>query len=130
MSVELTEPQQQALDARTEEPLRLVDPRNRASYVLVRADIFERMKALVQDDSLDMRQVAVLVDAAMREEDANDPALESYQKKPTGWAHDDILEIEFLDELARLRQDDLERTLREDAEEDAGCSSTSSTPTT
>jgi predicted RNase H-like HicB family nuclease len=51
-------------------------------------------------------------------------------RKPTGWATDDILEIEFLDELARLRREDLERTLREDAEEDAGCSSTSSTPTT
>ena len=83
MSVELTEPQQQALDAGREEPLRLVDPRNRASYVLVRADIFERMKALVQDDGLDMRQVAVLVDGAMREEDADDPALESYQRYRT-----------------------------------------------
>jgi hypothetical protein len=51
-------------------------------------------------------------------------------RKPTGWAHDDVLEREFLDELARLRREDLERTLREDAEEDAGCSSTSSTPTT
>jgi predicted RNase H-like HicB family nuclease len=50
--------------------------------------------------------------------------------KPTGWADDDVLEMEFLDELARLRRNDLERTLREDAEEDAGCSSTSSTPTT
>jgi predicted RNase H-like HicB family nuclease len=51
-------------------------------------------------------------------------------RKPTGWADDDALEMEFLDELARLRREDLERTLREDAEEDAGCSSTSSTPTT
>jgi hypothetical protein len=51
-------------------------------------------------------------------------------RKPTGWADDDVLEMEFLDELARLRREDLERTLREDAENDAGCSSTSSTPTT
>jgi predicted RNase H-like HicB family nuclease len=51
-------------------------------------------------------------------------------KKPAGWADGDILEREFLNELARLRREDLERTLREDAEEDAGCSSTSSTPTT
>ena len=51
-------------------------------------------------------------------------------RKPTGWADADGLEIEFLNELARLRRKDLERTLREDAEEDAGCSSTSSTPTT
>lgn len=28
-----------------------------------------------------MRQVAILVDRAMREDDANDPTLEFYQKK-------------------------------------------------
>ena len=39
----------------------------------------------------------------------------------------DPLEQEFLEELARLRREDLERTLREDDQE---CSSSSSTPTT
>lgn len=39
----------------------------------------------------------------------------------------DALEQEFVEELARLRQEDLERTLRED---DQKCSSSSSTPTT
>ena len=52
------------------------------------------------------------------------------QKKPTGWAKDDRLEQEFLEDLARMRQEDLERTLREDEQGDAGCSNTSSTPTT
>jgi hypothetical protein len=33
--------------------------------------------------------------------------------KPPGWAKADPLEQEFLEELARLRQADLERTLRE-----------------
>jgi hypothetical protein len=51
------------------------------------------------------------------------------QKAP-GWAKGDLLEQEFLNELARRRQEDLERTLREYEEEDRGCSSTSSTPTT
>jgi predicted RNase H-like HicB family nuclease len=50
--------------------------------------------------------------------------------KPPGWATADVLEMEFLDELDRLRREDLERTLCEDAEEDAGCPSTSSTPIT
>lgn len=50
--------------------------------------------------------------------------------KPAGWAKDDPLEQEFLDDLARLRRDDLERTLREYEREDQGCSDTSSTPIT
>jgi hypothetical protein len=38
----------------------------------------------------------------------------------------DPAEIEFMEEMARLKREDLERTLREDEE----CSSSSSTPTT
>ena len=51
-------------------------------------------------------------------------------RKPAGWTKDDPLEREFLEDLARMRQDDLERTLREDEQEASGCSNTSSTPTT
>jgi hypothetical protein len=50
--------------------------------------------------------------------------------KPPGWAKGDALEQEFLDDLARFRQEDLERTLREYEREDQGCPGTSSTPTT
>ncbi len=50
--------------------------------------------------------------------------------KPPGWAKDDPLEQEFLQELARLRQADLEQTLREYEQEDRACSNSSSTPTT
>lgn len=42
----------------------------------------------------------------------------------------DPLEQEFLQDLARFRQEDLERTLREYEQEDRECPSTSSTPTT
>ncbi len=51
-------------------------------------------------------------------------------RKAPGWANDDLLEQEFLEQLARRRQQDLERTLREYEQEDRGCSDTSSTPTT
>jgi hypothetical protein len=49
----------------------------------------------------------------------------SMPQKAPGWAKDDPLEREFLDDLARRRQEDLERTLREYEEEDRGCSETS-----
>jgi hypothetical protein len=51
------------------------------------------------------------------------------QRKPANWASDHRLEREFLEDLARMRQEDLERTLREYEQEDAGCSNSSSTPT-
>jgi len=56
----------------------------------------------------------------------------SEKQLPNGCGHDpnDPLEQEFLDDLARARQADLERTLQEYELEDRKCSNTSSTPTT
>jgi hypothetical protein len=49
----------------------------------------------------------------------------------SGWIDpNDPGEKVFLEELARLKAEDLERTLREYAEEDQQCSGSSSTPTT
>jgi hypothetical protein len=45
----------------------------------VRADLYERMKAVFEEDALDMSQVAKMVDQAMRDDDANDSFLESYK---------------------------------------------------
>jgi hypothetical protein len=71
--IELTEQQQQALEATQGEPPRVFNPRTRESFVLVRADVYDRLKgALEGDEDVDMQ--------AMREDDAGDPALESYQK--------------------------------------------------
>ena len=78
--LELTEQQQHAVDADSEP--RLIDPRTRTAYVLVKAEIYERLRSLLaEDEGLDMRQVAVLVERAMREDDANDPTLDFYQRK-------------------------------------------------
>jgi hypothetical protein len=47
--IELTPEQRQALAS--EQPPRLFDPETRKSYVLVREDVYERMKELLYDDS-------------------------------------------------------------------------------
>ena len=79
--IELTEQQQQAVNTNSEPP-RLIDPRTSTTYVLIRAELYERIKGLlVEDDSLGMRQVAALVERAMRGDDADDPTLEFYQQK-------------------------------------------------
>ncbi|HWG43617.1 MAG TPA: hypothetical protein VN688_12590 [Gemmataceae bacterium] len=78
--IELTAQQQQAVDGGTEP--QFIDPRTRKTYVLIAAEVYERLRRLLdEDEGLDMRQVAALVERAMREEDADDPALEFYQQK-------------------------------------------------
>ena len=77
--IELTEQQQQAVDADPEP--RLLDPRTNKAYVLVGAEVYSRVKGLLaDDDGLDMRQVAALVELAMAEDDAGDPTLKYYQR--------------------------------------------------
>jgi hypothetical protein len=76
--IELTDQQQRAVDS---DPIpQLIDPRTKKAYVLLAADVFERIQSfLEEDDGLNMRQVGILIEEAMREDDANDPLLESYQ---------------------------------------------------
>ncbi len=77
--IELSIEEQRAVDA--EAAPRLVDPRNQKAYVLLGVDVFERFRRLITDDEPDMRQVAALVNQAMRDDDAGDPTLAFYQQK-------------------------------------------------
>src|SRR5437763_1137873 len=62
---------------------RAIDPETKQEYVLVPVELYERLKIMFDEDGLDMRQVSLLVEKAMRELDADDPSLESYQKYRT-----------------------------------------------
>ncbi len=75
----LTEEQRRGMVGRENQPIRLLDPVTSQEYVLVRAEVYEQI-AQVVDDGLDRKQVAALIERNMREDDANDPLLESYQK--------------------------------------------------
>lgn len=50
MDMELNEQQQQALDLRSDDPPRVTDPRTGECYVLIRAEVYNRLKALLYDD--------------------------------------------------------------------------------
>jgi hypothetical protein len=76
--IELTEQQLQELNG--PQPLRVVDPTTRQRYVLVREEVYERMQAVLDEGTLDSRDVGALVERTMREYDADDPLLESYQQ--------------------------------------------------
>jgi hypothetical protein len=49
MSIELTDEQRQALAARPQEPLRLLDPQTKMSYVLLPAAIYDQFKELLEE---------------------------------------------------------------------------------
>ncbi len=74
--IELNEQQRQELSR--SEPV-AIDPATKQTYVPVRSELYQRLRPLLDDEGLDMRQVAILIEVAMRDDDVNDPLLESYQ---------------------------------------------------
>ena len=74
--IELNEEQRQQLAQA--EPM-VIDPVTKETYVLVRMERYESIRHLFDDAALSKREVALLVERAMREYDANDPSLELYQ---------------------------------------------------
>ena len=49
MGIELTEQQQQILDSFRENPARVIDPRTNAAYVLLRAEDYESIRAILEE---------------------------------------------------------------------------------
>jgi hypothetical protein len=79
--VELTEEMRQAIATSGTEPLWFIDPQTKQTYVLLRKEVYDLVKRpLGEDDGLDGIDVGALMDAAMSEDDENDPILESYQE--------------------------------------------------
>ena len=50
MIMQLTESFQQASDAQQDQPLRLVDPRTNITYVLLRAEDYENIREILEDE--------------------------------------------------------------------------------
>ncbi len=80
--IELTELMRKALATSPSEPLWLVDPVTKQTYVLLRKDEFDLVKSFLgEDDDLDGIDTGQLIADAMREDDENDPALDTYQEQ-------------------------------------------------
>jgi hypothetical protein len=75
--IELTEEQRQQMTS--PEPV-AIDPVTREEYVLVRREVYDRLKALLAMDDYDPDEGMALMNEVLAEDDANDPLLESYQK--------------------------------------------------
>jgi hypothetical protein len=74
--IELTEQQRQELVS--PEPI-AIDPQTRQKYFLVRAEVYERLRGLLQEDTV--YTTAEMLDRIMAEDDANDPYLAELQKE-------------------------------------------------
>jgi PHD/YefM family antitoxin component YafN of YafNO toxin-antitoxin module len=74
--IELNELQRQELNAA--EPV-AIDSETRETYVLVRREIYDRLKTLLALDEYDPDGGAGFINEVMAQDDAKDPHLESYQ---------------------------------------------------
>jgi hypothetical protein len=81
MMTRLSDDLRQAIEQEGDGPIHLVDTTTDVHYVLLRADQYEKVKAVFEreEHDFDPREAYPFVDEVMREDDANDPALESYQ---------------------------------------------------
>jgi hypothetical protein len=81
--IELTPEQHEALQ-NNPQPMRARDRMANTEYVLVPADVYDRLKHLLVDET--MYTTAEMLDRVMAEDDANDPHLAElqtrYEKRP------------------------------------------------
>jgi hypothetical protein len=81
MMTRLSDDLRQAIEQEGQSPVHLVDAPTNIHYVFIRADLYEKVKVLFEGEEhdLDPREAYPFVERVMREDDANDPTLESDQ---------------------------------------------------
>ena len=79
MSIELTADQGRALSEEPGFPPRVIDPRTKEEYVLLPAEMFERVRAALEDEDEipAVRETYPLVSKVLDDADAEGPAKES-----------------------------------------------------
>jgi hypothetical protein len=81
----LTDEQRRALQTTTA-PVRVLDPQTNETYVLLRAEVYERIKDLVepQEEEFDIREAYPLMDEVARKEGWEDPEMDCYNEPESG----------------------------------------------
>jgi hypothetical protein len=70
-------------EAQNNEPLRVVNPATSEAFVLLPAEVYERVKSAILEE-FDPREAYPMIDRIMAEDDANDPHLAAYQNYRRG----------------------------------------------
>ncbi len=68
----------QAIEQAGEQPVQLTDPETKSVYVIVRAEVYERMRALCDD--FDIRDAYPLMDQVAAREGWDDPSMDIYNE--------------------------------------------------
>lgn len=81
--IELTPEQQQAVAQTSDAPPRAVDPVTQTTYVLIREDVYDRVKSAFQvdDDNQALRDLHPHVMEVFGRSGWDDPAMDVYEKK-------------------------------------------------
>jgi hypothetical protein len=79
--ITLTDEQHQAIEDAGGSPVRVEDPSTKTTYVLLTADLYERIRALVESDDPDPSEFAPLMWDAMKG-DWDDPSMDAYDHHP------------------------------------------------
>ena len=77
MIAELSKELREELAQHGDRQIRLVNPDTHRVYVLLEAEVFERIKALLSDDAFDVRETYAAQDAALTKV-WDDPELDAY----------------------------------------------------
>ena len=83
MSVSLSSEQRQAVADQPGQPVELIDDVSHARYVLIPAEQFERIKALVANDEFDVRESYAAQSDALAAAGWDDPELDIYNDYDT-----------------------------------------------
>jgi hypothetical protein len=79
MQLKLSDEQRDALaHAGPARVVEVIDPENRVSYVLIRSDVFERVRHLFETEDFDIREAYPLMDGAARAAGWDHPAEDIY----------------------------------------------------
>ncbi len=81
--IQLTQQQHMELEATSGEPIRAVDPENSAEYVLVRADVYDRLrKIFTEQDSLWSQGAHAAAMEVFARDGWDDPQMDVYNSLP------------------------------------------------
>jgi hypothetical protein len=77
MTTRLSDERRQVIDTARGRPVHLIDSETNAHSVLLRADDYEKVKAVFEcdDSDFDPRESYPFIEQVMREDDDNDPSL-------------------------------------------------------
>lgn len=59
-------------------PVRVVDPQTQATFVLLSAEQYEKVRSLLGDDNFDISEAYPLMDEVARDEGWDDPEMDIY----------------------------------------------------